>query len=244
VQTLDGKKSNSVFISFVAVFAAFIIVCDSLVVPFLPYSGVWYSWIFISEPITGIVLGPIIGFFSNLVGAMIGHSINFVDFYEFLFTVGAPIGAMISAFVFRGKWKIAILYYLTMFLGLFVVPVTWQLPFWGMWDVYLAFLLLILAALAATRWRNLWDAKSKTRLIYILALSTFIGLEADVLFRIFILIPCQTYSLFYGWDVTVLQAIWAAGAIETPIKAAISTIVTVLIGPPIIGIARKMGLSV
>jgi hypothetical protein len=29
----------------------------------LPYSGVWHSWIFISEPITGILLSPFTGFF-------------------------------------------------------------------------------------------------------------------------------------------------------------------------------------
>ncbi|MGQ9506837.1 MAG: hypothetical protein ACUVTB_03125 [Candidatus Bathycorpusculaceae bacterium] len=175
---------------------------------------------------------------------MIGHSINFVDVYEFLFTLGAPLGAMLSAFVFRGKWGIVLTYYLALLGGFFVVPISWQLPFWGMWDVYLAFIVLFAVAIAATKWKTLWDIKSKVRLFYILTLTTFIGLEADVLFRIFILIPCQTYRLFYNWDVGALQAIWAMGAVETPIKAAISIIVTVLVGPPIIHVARRMGLSV
>jgi hypothetical protein len=96
----------------------------------------------------------------------------------------------------------------------------------------------------AAKWKSLWNVKSNIRLVYILALSTFIGLEADVLFRIFIFVPCQTYRLFYGYDVSVLQAIWAMGAVETPIKVALSTVVTVLVGPPIISAARKMGLSV
>jgi hypothetical protein len=240
----DKKLMNSAFVSLAAVFAALSIVCDSLVVPLLPYSGVWYSWIFISEPIIGIILGPLAGFFSNLIGVMIGHSINFIDVYEFLFTLGAPIGAMISALIFRGKWGIALTYYIALFAGYFVVPVAWQLPPWGMWDTYLAFALLFVVAVLATKWKNLWDTKSRARLIYILALSAFIGLEADVLFRIFIFVPCQTYRLFYGYDASVLQAIWAVGAVETPIKAALSTSVAVLVGPPIISVARKMGLRV
>ncbi|MBC7129872.1 hypothetical protein H5T51_01450 [Candidatus Bathyarchaeota archaeon] len=212
--------------------------------PFPPYSGVWYSWVFISEPITGILLGPIVGFFSSLVGVMVGHFINFIDVYEFLFTLGAPLGSMVSALVFRGKWKAALAYYVLLLGGFFAVPVAWQLPIWGMWDVYLAFAVLVATASAATRWRGLWDSKSKIKIVYILALSTFIGLEADVLFRIFVFIPCQTYRLFYGYDVSVLQGIWAMGAVETPIKAAIATIVTSIIGPPIISVARKMGLPV
>lgn len=239
------KMKSSTFVSLAALFASFSIVCDSLVVPpFLPYSGVWYSWIFISESITGIILGPLTSFFSNFIGVMIGHYINFVDVYEFLFTLGAPLGAMISAFVYRGKWGIVLTYYLALLGGFFVVPISWQLPFWGMWDVYLAFIVLFAVAIAATKWKTLWDIKSKVRLFYILALTTFIGLEADVLFRIFILIPCQTYRLFYNWDVGALQAIWAMGAVETPIKAAISITITVLVDPPIIHVARRMGLSV
>jgi len=241
----NKKLTSAAFISLVAVFAAFNIVCDSLVVPpLLPYSGVWYSWIFISEPITGIILGPLAGFFSNLVGVMAGHFINFIDIYEFLFTLGAPIGAMISALVFRGKWGIVLAYYFALLVGFFAAPVSWQLPFWGMWDVYLAFAVLLVTVVVATKWKSLWNVKSNIRLVYILALSTFIGLEADVLFRIFIFVPCQTYRLFYGYDVSVLQAIWAMGAVETPIKVALSTVVTVLVGPPIISAARKMGLSV
>ncbi|MEM2972126.1 MAG: hypothetical protein QW270_06885 [Candidatus Bathyarchaeia archaeon] len=234
---------SSTFVSLVAVFAAFIVVCDSLVC-FLPYSGVWYSWIFISESITGIILGPSAGFFSTFVAAMVGHSINFMDVYEFIFTLGAPVGAMISALVFRGKWGIALTYYFALLGGYFVAPIAWQLPFWGMWDVYLAFAVLLVTAIVATKWKNPWEVKSKLRLVYILGLSTFIGLEADVLFRIFILIPCQTYRLFYGWDASVLQGIWAMGAVETPIKVAISVIVTVLVGPPIINIVRRMSLPV
>ncbi len=239
------KFVKSDFIALISVCAAFSIVCDLLVVPpILPYSGVWYSWIFISEAITGILLGPLAGFLSNFIGVMVGHLILYIDAYEFLFTIGAPLGAMISAFTYRRRWSVVLTYYLTLFGGFFAAPVSWQLPFWGMWDVYLAFVTLVFLAIITTRWRRLWDTKSQMRLIYILALSVFIGLEADVLFRIFILVPCQTYRLFYGWEVDELQAIWALGAIETPIKTSLSAIITSIMGPPIINAARKLKLSV
>ncbi|MEM2688847.1 MAG: hypothetical protein QXR01_03265 [Candidatus Bathyarchaeia archaeon] len=229
------------FIPLVSVCAAFSIICDSLIVPpILPYSGVWYSWIFISEPITGIVLGPWAGFLSTFIGVIIGHFINYVDAYEFLFTLGAPLGAMISALAFNRKWGVVLTYYLALLGGFFVAPVSWQIPFWGMWDVYLAFIVLLLLATVATKWKNLWNTKSPKRLVYILAFSAFIGLEADVLFRIFIFVPCQTYNLFYGFDVNELQAIWALGAIETPIKVGLSALITAVVGPPIINAVRKM----
>ncbi|MEM3701069.1 MAG: hypothetical protein QXL57_09450 [Candidatus Bathyarchaeia archaeon] len=233
------KLRRPTFITLISVCAAFSIICDLLFSP-LPYSGVWYSWIFISEPITGILLGPSAGFLSTLIGVMIGHLINYIDAYEFLFTIGAPLGSTISAFVFRRKWGIVLTYYLALLGGFFVAPVSWQLPFWGMWDVYLAFATLLFSAVITSKWKNLWNTKSKKRLIYILAISVFIGLEADVLFRIFIFVPCQTYNLFYGYGVDELQAIWALGAVETPIKVGLSAVITSLVGPPMIDAVRKL----
>ncbi|MEM3153664.1 MAG: hypothetical protein QW629_03015, partial [Candidatus Bathyarchaeia archaeon] len=211
------KLERSTFITLISVCAAFNIICDSLIVPpILPYSGVWYSWIFISEPITGILLGPLAGFLSNFIGVMIGHFINYIDAYEFLFTLGAPLGAMISALAFRRRWGMVLTYYFALLGGFFVAPVSWQLPLWGMWDVYLAFTTLLFLAVITSKWKSFWDTKSEKRLIYILVLSVFIGLEADVLFRIFIFVPCQTYNLFYGYEVAELKAIWTLGAVETP----------------------------
>jgi hypothetical protein len=238
------KLKKPTFISLISIFAAFNIICDALIVPpFLPYSGVWYSWVFISESLTGIVLGPLAGFLSTFIGVMIGHFINYVDAFEFLFTLGAPLGTMISALVFRRQWGIVLAYYFALLAGFFAAPVSWQLPFWGMWNVYLAFGTSLLLAFITTKWKSSWDTESKIRLLYILAFSTLIGLEADVLFRIFIFVPCQTYTLFYGYGVGELQAIWALGAVETPIKVALSAIITAIVGSPTISVMRKMNLS-
>jgi len=229
------KKSQ--FVSLVAVFASLNIVLDSLMGLPQPSSGVWFSWIFIAEPITGIVLGPYAGFLSTLIGVMIGHCIYFQGPYEFLFTLGAPIGAMISGFLFRKKWKTVFTYFTALLTIYFVTPISWQLPLWGMWDTYLAYAALIFAIMFITKPRS-WKLQSKG-LIYTVALCAFIGLEADVLFRIFVFIPCQTYRLLYTFSVIELQSIWVAGAAETPIKVAISVLITAIVGPPLIKALRK-----
>jgi hypothetical protein len=238
------KLRESSFISLIAVFAAFNIVCDLLVGPLPDISSVWYSWIFIAEPISGIILGPFASFFSTFIGVMVGHSIYIRDSAEFLFTLGAPIGAMISALVFRGKWKIVLVYYMALLGAFFATPVSWQLPFWGMWDVYLAFGGLLVSIVIMKKWKGFWNTKSVgVPLLYIVALGTFIGLEADVLFRIFILVPCQTYRIIYALDVSTLQWWWAAGAVETSTKAALSTLASVMVTPSILRAVRKMGLA-
>jgi len=229
---------KSQLISLVAVFASLNIILDSLMgLPELS-SGVWFSWIFISEPITGIILGPYAGFLATLIGVMIGNCIYFRGPYEFLFTLGAPIGTMVSGFLFRKEWKASLTYFTVLLTIYFITPISWQLPLWGMWDTYLAYVALIFAIMLIVKLK-LWKLQSKG-LIHTVALCTFIGLEADVLFRIFVFIPCQTYRLFYDYGVEALQSIWVLGAVETPIKVAMSIIVTAIVGPPLIVVLRKM----
>jgi len=232
---------KSAFISTVAVFAAFNAICDSLMGPSIPVeSHVWYSWGFMATPITGIVLGPYAGFLSSLIGVMIGHFIYFIDPYEFLFTLGAPIGAMMSGFLFRGKWKIASIYYTMLLAIYFITPVAWQLPVWGMWNVYLAYACLLVAMAIIKKKSYKLESKG---LLFAIVISAFIGLEADVLFRVFVFIPCQTYRLFYDLNVEGLRAIWVLGAAETPIKATLATIVTTIVGPPLIKAIKKTSFS-
>jgi len=230
---------KSQFLALVAIFASINVVSDSFMsLPEFP-SGVWYSWIFLVEALTGIVLGPFAGFAATFIGVMIGHYIYFIDAYEFLFTVGAAIGAMFSASLFRGKWKLALVYYTALFVAYFVTPIAWQLPIWGMWDTYLAYAVLIATILMIRK--GLWKHESK-RLPLVLAISAFIGLEADVLFRIFIFVPCQMYQIFYGFGAEALQLIWIVGAVGTPIKAALSTLFTVVVGHPLVKILKKANL--
>ncbi|RLI20282.1 hypothetical protein DRO54_06645 [Candidatus Bathyarchaeota archaeon] len=226
------REKSSLFVSTVSIFAALTTISDVIWESPFPYSGVWLSWIFIMEPITGILLTPYASFLSTLLGVMVGHSLRYIDIYEFAFTLGAPLGAMISSLLFRGKWKPALAYYLLL-LGVYsLTPISWSLPIYGMWDVYLAFACLLMAILIIVRKAEAWKLGSY-RSFYVSALCAFIGLEADVLFRIFLLVPCQTYRIFYGWKITDLQVIWATGAVETPIKAGLAALVSAIIIPSI-----------
>jgi len=237
------RLRKSTYVSLIAVFAAFSVICDSLIGPPIPFSGVWYSWIFIAESINGIILGPFVGFFSTLLGVLAGHSIYFRGPEEFLFTLGAPIGAMISGFIFRKKLKIALIYYSVLLGGFFATPVSWQLPFWGMLDVYLAFGSLLTLFVVVRKWNGFWDGTSSLRLFPLVALSTFIGLEADVLFRVFLFVPCQTYRLFFDLDVGILQGIWAVGVVETSIKVTLAVLVNIVTVPSVIAVLRKTQLA-
>ena len=219
------KKSR--FVSLVAAFAAINFICDAIVFPQLS-EGVWYGLVFISEPITGIVLGPYAGFLSTFIGVMVSHVISPRGVEEFLFTIGAPIGAMVSGLMFTGGRKKVLVYYSVLLTSYFITPVGWQLPAWGMWDVYLAYIaLLVIILLVAAKGGSM---REMNRNPVFLAAYAFVGLEADVLFRIFLFIPCQTYRFLYGLPVEALQAIWVAGAIVTPIKVAISALVTASLG--------------
>ncbi len=237
----DRKLSTSQLVALTAIFASLNVVSDSLMSLPEPPSGVWYSWNFLIVPLTGIVLGPLLGFFSVLVGVFVGHCVYFIDMYEFLYTVGAPIGAAVSALLFRGKWKLALSYYTILFLAYFITPIAWQLPIWGMWDTYIAFAVLI--GLVFLFKKGVGGLQDRTRPI-LLAAAAFIGLEADVLFRIFVFVPCQTFRLFYGFSVESLKLIWVSGAVFTPMKVALSVAATVAVGLPLMRVLRKSGFLV
>ena len=99
-----------------------------------------------------------------------------------------------------------------------------------MWDTYLAFSILVATIIFGRRFFQNSSPNTSLRL----AFAAFIGLEADVLFRIFLLVPGGTYQYFYGLDVEELKIIWISGAIFTPLKAALSTFATVVIGKTVV----------
>lgn len=224
------KRSRT--IALISVFAALNAVCDSIVG--LPQDIVWYGWIFVIEPLNGIILGPLPGFLSTLIGVIVGHSVYFRGEFEYLFTIGAPLGAMISGLVYQKRWKLVFAYFAVLLTAYFLTPVAWSLPVWGMWNTFLAFAVLCVASILPKK----LDSIRRRQELYVLPISAFIGLEADILFRIFVLVPCQTYQLFYGFTAETLQAIWGAAAFITPIQAVISMAVTTLIGPRALQLIR------
>jgi hypothetical protein len=75
-------------------------------------------------------------------------------------------------------------------------------------------------------WERENDRINLVRLIF----CTVIGLESDVLMRVFLLVPGQTYWLFYGFTVEQLQLIWLGAGIITPIKVFLAVILMATVG--------------
>lgn len=224
-------------LSLVAIFAAVGVVCDAIVTPVFS-AGVWLGAVFMLTPIVGIVLGPYKGFVSILIAVMIGHLLvpRGESIYEFVFTLGAPVGSMMSGFMFRGQWKKVFAFYTIMLMFYFISSISWHLPIWGMWDVFVAYAIVgVLGVVMSVRGVKEFEQSSP------FAVSAFVGLEADVLLRIFILVPCQTYRFFYGWPLEILVAIWSVPApLITPFKVLLSTFTATLISPQIMRVLKSI----
>jgi hypothetical protein len=161
---------------------------------------------------------------------MIGHSLFPREtIYEFVFTMGAPVGSMMAGFTFRGQLKRVFAFYTVILGSYFATAVSTHLPIWGMWDSYAAYAILIILLVIL-----IIKGSDEFKRISPYAVSAFIGLEADVLLRIFILVPCQGYRLFFEWSPEVLVAIWAVPApLITPFKVLLAVFVVTLVGPQI-----------
>jgi hypothetical protein len=228
------RTRPSKVLGLIIVFAALTAITDSFVgIPQFS-EGVWYSWIFIIVALNGIVLGPFAGCLSTFIGATIGHFIFFRGTSEFLFTLGAPIGAMFSGFLFQGKWKLVVVFYTLLLAIYFLTPEAWTLPLWGMWDTYLAYATLLLFSLLQATGK----IHSHNRM-YLFPLATFIGLEGDILFRIFLFIPLQTYRIIYGLNMEALQLIWGVAAVITPIQVGIAAVATLILGIPVLNVLKR-----
>lgn len=222
-----GKLTGSRSITFVAIFAAMIAVLDSI--PMIPgfYGGIWDSWAFMLSPIIGILLGPVYGAISVGLGGLTGHLIYFRDPIELLFMLGAPIGAGMAGLIFQQRWKSVFAVYSLLLLGYFITPVTWSLSLLGIWDVLVGFGIVLVVTVISNlnRATNLLSSTSLK-----LILATVIGLESDILVRIFILIPGQTYWIYYAMPLEALQGLWLIAGIITPIKVILAALATIAIG--------------
>ena len=226
-----GKLTGSRSITITAMFAAMIAVLDSI--PMIPgfYGGIWDSWAFMLSPIVGILLGPIYGAISVGLGGLVGHLVYFRDPIELLFMLGAPVGAGMAGLVFQQRWRSVFVIYSLFLLGYFITPVTWSLSLLGIWDVLVGFW-IVLVVTVISNLNKATNLLSSTSLKLILA--TVIGLESDILVRIFILIPGQTYWTYYAMPLEVLQVLWLVAGIITPIKVILAALATIAIGQALI----------
>jgi hypothetical protein len=234
------RQSRSHLVAYTAVFLALAAVFDAI--PIIPglYSGIWASWIFLFHPLIGVLLGPFYGALAVGGGSFLGHFIYYRDPFEFLFMLGAAFGTLCTGLIYQRRWKPVLLFYTLLLIGYFLTPVTWLLPLIGIWDVLLGFILVLLYSVLVSR--NFWPNNPIRSQWLRLLFGAIIGLEADILLRVFILVPGQTYWLFYGWTPAFLQFLWFTAGIITPTKVLIGTLFTVTLGFSLLQILPRLGI--
>ena len=214
-------------VAFISVFATLTVVLDTL--PGLPQlsSGVWYHWVFVVAPLAGIALDPAESFLSVFLGVMISHTVILGDPYEYFFTLGAPLGAAVTSLVFRERTRAVLVYYVALLAAYLFSPPAGSLPLWALWDTFAAFVVLIIVVLSRRKSYRLINGRLA------LVFSTLIGLEADILFRVFLFVPLGTFDWLYGFSLDFMRDVWILSAFITPIQVGIAMVSTFLAGTTI-----------
>ncbi|MGQ9566031.1 MAG: hypothetical protein ACUVT5_05750 [Candidatus Bathyarchaeales archaeon] len=221
---------RSVGVALVAVFGAL-----HTVLSMFPGPVGFRSWIIIIIPLEGIILGPFLGFSAGFIGYFLGWFIRPRPEPMF-FGLGEPVGALGAGLIAQRKWPHALLLYGMMLLGFFVYPLTASLPLWALWDIYIAFICILIFAFLCRRIKM--AVTSTHNLPTLLGFAAFIGTEADVLARIFMLVPLNGYQ-WWGVPAYVLPDVFVLGAFQTPFEAVISVIATIIIGVPLVKTLQK-----
>jgi len=211
----------SLLVSLIAIFASL-----HTILGLVP--GIWRRWIIAIEPLEGIILGPIGGFLSALVGSLIS---NFIRPTLYFFRLGEPIGALTAGLAYKGKYYIVLAIYTVMLVAYFIHPLGRELPAWCLWDIYIAYAFSTVSPLIL----KFFEKKEREVKLF---LATLLGLEVDVLTRIFFLIPIELYKVL-GVSKEALVGWWIVGAFETPVETAIGLFVTLVVGIPLLATLDK-----
>jgi len=218
-------------IGLIAIFAALHATLYLLSPPIL-----WRNWAIYLEPIEGILLGPGAGFYTALIGSLIGRTIKPTDPSLFIFGVIAePLGVSVCGFLAKGRWRSVMPIYAIMLTAYFVHPFGRWLPIWTVLDILFAFTLIYGAAKIGD-WVSMSDVK---RLSASLALISFIGVATDALVRVFLLVPGGLYMLLTS-SPDVVYWIFVTGAIDSFTEDVLVVIVSFLVGVPLLVALQKI----
>ncbi|MGB9959682.1 MAG: hypothetical protein ACPLKQ_04075 [Candidatus Bathyarchaeales archaeon] len=219
---------KSVKVSLTAVFAAL-----HAVLYFISF-GLWRNWGIYLESLEGIILGPQAGFTAALIGSVIARLVKPDDFWMFGI-IAEPVSVLMAGFLARAKWKPALAVFAIMLAAYFIHPFGRALPLWTILDVLLAAILIYPAAKLG---KNLFTTDFK-RLPIALVLVSFVCIAADSLVRIFLLVPCGLYSLFFG-SFEVLYMVFVEAAVSSYIEDLIVVLVSLIVGAPLLTTMVKL----
>jgi len=196
--------------------------------------GPWRSWAVYLEPIEGIVLGPIGGFFAALIGSSTARMIKPDEFWMFGI-IAEPMGVMVSGFLAKGRWKPVMMIYGVMIAAFFMHPYGRMLPLWAVMDILFAFIIIY----PATKITKDVFQSDLAHLSKALVPISFIGTVADSLTRVFLLVPAGLHKLFFS-SFETLSWVFMMGAVGSYIEDLIVVIVSVSVGVPLLIALRKV----
>ena len=219
------RTRRSIGLSVVAVLAALHIVLSY----FPPLVGFRRMSIFL-EPMEGIIGGPYLGFLAATVGWIGGRFVRPDVFWvENIFGIAEAVGALGAGFLVARKWYLTAGIYGVLLLAFLAHPLARQIPLWTLWDTYLGFMAVFIAAFLVRRMRD--GKSSASRLVPTTAVIAFVSVELDVMVRVFMLIVGGLYQL-YPIPVGLLAGIFIAGAVQTPLEAVFCVLASTLVGVP------------
>jgi hypothetical protein len=184
------------------------------------------------ESLEGIIAGPYLGFLAAAIGWIGGRFVRPDSFWiENFFGVAEAVAALGAGFVISRRWYLTIGIYGLLLVAFLVHPLARYIPLWTLWDTYLGFLAIPVAAFFVRRLQ--YARLSAPHLVPVVALVTFVAVELDVMVRVFMLIVGGFYQL-YPIPIDAFPAIFIAGAIQTPIEAAYSIVAATVVGVPVL----------
>ena len=255
----EGEVPGSFLTALTALMAALHAALASIPGPF----G-FRSWMIIILPLEGMMLGPGPAAISAMIGGSIGCVLRGEGAILPIVAFSEPLGAASAGLAFKGRWKKLLALYSIMLAAYFAHPYGRALPAWCLWDIYVATSIAFVASLFSYRafrhsldavlgrlaeempilndlrafLKKGWSSGSPAAV----ALSAFMGLEADSLARIFVFIPLCFYVIL-GVRFEAIVPLWYLGALATPLEALLSILLVSLIGPPVFKALEHKGLK-
>ena len=201
--------------------------------------GPWRSFVIYLMPIEGIVLGPVAGFFSALLGSTVARLIKPSVWWMFGI-VAEPLGVMGAGLLAKQRWKELIVIYGVMLAAYFVHPYGKMLPIWTVLDLIIAFLLIYPTARMG---KALWGNRTYMFPAALL-LVAFVSTVADSMTRVFLLVPVGLYKPFVPegvQDFDFLANWWfIPTAVLSYIEDLMVVVATLLAGIPLLLSLRRI----
>jgi hypothetical protein len=191
----------------------------------------------VMEPLEGIIAGPSLGFLAATIGWAGGRFVRPDSFWiENMFGIAEAFGALGAGFLISRRWYLTAGIYGVQLVAFLLHPLARSIPLWTLWDTYLGFLAIFVTAYFA---HGLARARLvASRLVPLIALAAFVSVELDAMTRIFMLVVMGLYQV-YPIPLELLPGIFIAGAFQTPIEAAYSVAIVVIVGVPVLVALEK-----